>query len=46
MAFKRAFAPALINAANVKALHIQSSVPIDDGTEQPGFTSLSLIKPP
>ena len=32
MAFKRTFAPALINAANVKALHIQSSMPIQDGT--------------
>ena len=32
MAFKRTFAPALINAANVKALHLQSSLPIDDGT--------------
>ena len=32
MAFKRTFAPAVINAANVKALHIQSSLPIDDGT--------------
>ena len=31
MAFKRTFAPALINAANVKAIR-ESSVPIDDGT--------------
>ena len=31
MAFKREFAPALINAANIKAIR-DSSLPIDDGT--------------
>ena len=32
MAFKRTFAPALINASNVKALSKDSSLPIQDGT--------------
>ena len=32
MAFKRNFAPALINSANVKALRTQSKLTIDDGT--------------
>ena len=32
MAFKRTFAPALINASNVKALSNDSSLPIEDGT--------------
>ena len=32
MAFKRTFAPALINASNVKALSNDSSLPIQDGT--------------
>ena len=31
MAFKKTFAPALINAANIKAIR-DSSLPIDDGT--------------
>ena len=32
MAFKRTFAPFLINSFNVKALHPQLTEPIDDGT--------------
>ena len=32
MAFRKKFAPALINAANVKGLHSQSSLSRDDGT--------------
>ena len=32
MAFKRKFAPALINSANVKALSTQTQQTIDDGT--------------
>ena len=32
MAFKRKFAPALINSANVKALTTQTQQTIDDGT--------------
>ena len=34
MAFKRTFAPALSNAANVKSLNVQSSAVIDDGTSR------------
>ena len=32
MAFKRNFAPALINSANIKALSTQTQLTIDDGT--------------
>ena len=42
MAFRRTFAPALINEPNIKALSNDPSLPIQDGTDKV-YQSFSVI---